>query len=199
MHDYAIFGHDRTTIGRYLGIASILIAGSIIPQFLAWANSITGWETFTASITTGVIYFGIHFIFNKWAWKIPFFSIPNLNGNWKIVGKTLDENGNTKHDWEGELGITQDWKSILIHLETKDSQSDSYTATLSKRHRSRGGWLLSYSYRNKPESEQYHELNSHKGFCEIEIDKCLKTGKADYFNSDGRRTFGIMNLNKESV
>jgi hypothetical protein len=199
MHDYAIFGHDRTTIGRWLGVSSILIAGGI-SQLLAWANSVTGWEAFTkATVTTGVIYFVIHWLFNKYGWKIPFFSIPNLNGTWKIEGITLDQSGNSKFNWEGELGITQDWKSILIHLKTKNSQSNSYTATLSKRAESCGGWLLSYSYRNQPELEQSHELNAHKGFCEIEIDKTLKIGKAAYFNSNGRRTFGVMTLNKELV
>ena len=133
MHDYAIFGHDRTTIGRWLGVGSILIAGGIA-QFLAWITSVSGWEAFTkATVTTGVVYFGIHWLFNKYAWKIPYFSIPDLNGSWKIEGITLDEGGKAKFNWEGELGITQDWKSILIHLKTKNSQSKSYTATLSKR------------------------------------------------------------------
>jgi len=199
MHDYAIFGHDRTTIGRWLGVGSILIAGGIA-QLLALANSVTGWGAFTkATVTTGVVYFGLHWLFNKYAWKIPFFAIPDLSGTWKITGKTLDENGNTKFDWEGELGITQNWTTILIHLKTKNSQSKSYTATLSKRDEFCEGWLLSYSYENKPELEQSHELNAHKGFCEIEINKSLKIGKAAYFNSNGRRTFGTMNLNKESA
>lgn len=199
MHDYAIFGHDRSSIGRWLGLGSIMIAGGIA-QLLTVAFSATGWEAFTkATITTGAAYFAIHWLFNKYAWKIPFFSIPDLNGTWKIEGITLDENGDTKFNWEGELGITQDWKSILIHLKTTNSQSKSYTATISKRHEPRGGWLLSYSYRNEPELHQSHELKSHKGFCEIEIDKNLKIGKAAYFNSGGRRTFGVMSLNKEYI
>ncbi|WP_445117125.1 hypothetical protein [Acinetobacter sp. WZC-1] len=59
-----------------------------------------------------------------------------------------------------------------------------------------GGWLLSYSYRNEPELEKSYELNSHKGYCEIEFDKELKLGKASYFNNSGRRTFGVINLEK---
>lgn len=196
MHDYAIFGHDRSTIGRWLGVGAIITAGGIT-QLLAWANSITGWEAFAkTTITTGVIYLVIDWLFNKYAWKIPLFSIPNLNGTWKIVGKTLDENGDTKFDWSGELLIQQNWKSILIHLKTKSSQSSSYTATLAKQNE---GWLLSYSYKNEPKLEQSHELKPHKGFCEIEIDKQLKTGEASYFNSGGRRTFGNMKLTKEFV
>ncbi|MDD5754541.1 MAG: hypothetical protein PHN45_07300 [Methylococcales bacterium] len=195
MHDYAVFGHDRANIGRWLGVGSLLITSGM-SQFFVWANALTGWEVFTkATITTGVVYFLLHLIFNKYAWKIPFFSIPNLNGTWKIVGATLDENGGTTFDWNGELVITQNWDKILIHLRTQNSKSNSYTATLSKR--DEGGWLLSYSYKNEPKQEQSHELKPHKGFCEIEIDENLTIGEASYFNSGGRRTFGIMNLTKE--
>lgn len=197
MHKYAIFGHDRSTIGRWLGFGAILFAGGI-SQALAWANSLTGFDAFTkATITTGVIYFILHWIFNKWAWRIPFFEIPNLSGIWNLEGKTLSEDGSIKFQWEGVIGIEQNWKDLLIHLKTKNSQSKSYTATISKRHGPTGGWLLNYSYTNNPELEQSHELNSHKGYCEIEIDRDLKFGKASYFNSAGRRTFGIMTLRKD--
>lgn len=197
MHDYAVFGHDRAAIGRWLGFIAIILAGGI-SQLLAWANNLTGIDVFAkATITTGVVYFFLHWLFNKWVWKLPYIEIPDLNGTWQLQGKTLDENGETKFDWSGTLGIEQNWKTISIHLKTENSQSDSYTATISKRHGPTGGWLLSYSYRNEPEVEQIHDLSSHKGFCEIEIDNELKVGKASYFNSKGRRTFGIMNLVKE--
>lgn len=197
MHDYAVFGHDRVVIGRWLGFASIVLAGGIA-QLLTFANQLTGWSAFTkATITTGLIYVGLHWIFNKWVWKIPLFEIPDLNGKWLLSGQTLQEDGSVKYYWDGEIGIEQNWKQILIHMKTQNSQSNSYTATLSKRYGPTGGWLLSYSYKNEPEIEQSHELNPHKGYCEIEIDKNLTIGKASYFNSRGRRTFGVMKLTKE--
>lgn len=196
MHDYAVFGHDRAMIGRWLGVASIAVAGGI-SQLLAWTTNLTGVDAFTrATITTGAIYFALHWAFNKWAWKIPYLEIPDLNGIWALQGQTLNEDGSTRFDWEGEIGIEQNWKAISVHLKTKNSQSLSYTATLSKRHGPTGGWLLSYSYRNEPELERSHELNSHKGYCEVEIDKSLSTARASYFNSGGRRTFGTMTLRK---
>lgn len=196
MHDYAVFGHDRAEIGRWLGIVSIILAGGIA-QVFAWANSLTGWDVFTkATITTGVVYFLLHFIFNKFAWRIPFFEIPNINGVWKLEGQTLNKEGNIHQEWGGSIGIEQNWKKVSIHLRTEQSQSTSYTATLSKRHGPTGGWLLSYSYRNEPELEHSYELNSHKGYCEIEFDTDLKIGKASYFNSAGRRTFGKMILKR---
>lgn len=197
MHDYAIFGHDRSTIGRYLGSISIILAGGI-SQFLAFANKLTGLEAFSkASITTGIVYFVLDWAFNKWAWKIPLFKIPDINGKWETIGQTLNEDGGVKFNWNGEIGIEQNWKKILIHLKTENSQSKSYTATLLNKHGScTCGWLLTYSYRNEPELEQSHELKLHKGYCEIELDKDLMSGKASYFNSVGRRTFGTMNLKR---
>ncbi|URQ87043.1 hypothetical protein J8Z28_03870 [Pseudoalteromonas sp. SCSIO 43088] len=198
MHDYAVFGHDRANIGRWLGFLAIVAAGGA-SQVLTWLGSTTGWEAFSkATVATGVVYLALHWLFNNILWKIKWFQIPNISGIWNINGQTLDENGNTKYEWPAKLDIEQNWKQISINIKTKSSQSQSYTATLSKRFGVRGGWILSYSYRNEPELEQSHELNSHKGFCELEIDKDLKIGKATYFNSNGRRTYGVMQLEREN-
>lgn len=197
MHDYAIFGHDRVAIGRWLGVGSILIGGGLT-QLLSYANSFTGWEAFgKATITTGAIYFILHWLFNAYVWKIKIFEAPDLSGEWTIVGKTLDEFGKVRWDWQGEIGITQDWKQILIHLKTETSQSWSYTATLSKRHSPLGGWLLTYSYSNDPEVESSHQLNPHKGYCEAELNKELNAGKIRYFNHSGRNTFGVIEMKRK--
>jgi hypothetical protein len=197
MHDYAIFGHDRSMIGRWIGFTSIILSG-VITNLWIYAQSLTGWEAATkGGLTVGAIYFILNWAFNIIIWKIPVFKIPDLNGCWKINGITLDEDGSTKFNWSGTIGIEQNWKSILVHLKTATSQSKSYTATLSKRYGPIGGWLLSYSYRNEPELKESHELSAHKGYCEIEFDKKLLEGKAAYFNSGGRRTFGEIVLEKE--
>lgn len=196
MHDYAVFEHNRAAIGRWLGIISILISGGI-SQVLITAYSLTGMEAFAkATITTGVIYFILHWLFNKYIWKLPLFQIPNLSGKWKLTGQTLNEDGTIKYNWNANIGIEQTWEKIIINLKTQNSQSYSQTATLEKQH-GLGGWLLSYSYKNEPYTEQCHELNSHKGYCQIEFDKDVSKGNASYFNNNGRRTFGIMKLVKE--
>ncbi len=198
MHDYAVFGHDRASIGRWLGFGAIVISGGIA-QLLSMANDLTGLDAFTrVTITTGAIYIALHWLFNKWIWKFNFIEVPDLNGIWEVKAQTLNEDGSVRFDWGAEVGIEQDWKKILLHLSTEKSQSKSYTATLSKRHGPTGGWLLSYSYRNEPELAQSHELNSHKGYCEVEFDRYLKEGRASYFNSAGRRTFGVMNLTRKN-
>jgi len=196
MHDYAVFGHDRAVIGRWLGVVSILGA-SVIAQILSFASSTSGWEVLSKStITTGAVYFALHWVFNKWAWKFPFLDVPDLNGKWLVESKTLSEEGEIRWQWNGVIGIEQDWKQIVIHLDTETSESLSYTATLMKRNSPIGGWLLSYSYSNESRLEVTHELASHKGYCEVVIDKELKVGKANYFNRNGRNTFGVMTLTR---
>lgn len=197
MHDYAVFGHDRVAVGRWLGVASIAIAGGVA-QWAAAVESLTGWEAFgKATITTSAIYFALHWLFNKWGWKIKQLEVPDISGEWSIVGRTLDETGGTRWDWRGSIGISQNWKQILIHLKTDTSQSWSYTATLSKRNSPLGGWLLTYSYSNDPEIESSHELNPHKGYCEAEISSDLRTGKIRYFNHNGRNTFGVIEMKRK--
>lgn len=198
MHDYAVFGHNRATIGRWLGIASVILTGAI-SSLITWINDLTGFQAVTGvAVTTGVIYFALHFFFNLYAWKIPFFKIPDLNGIWTVEGTTLTEEGEIKYQWDAEIDIEQNWEKIVICLKTKNSCSESYTATLAKANGSQAGWRLSYSYSNNPNIEQSHELNSHKGYCELHLDKSLSSGTAAYFNSNGRRTFGKMELKRKA-
>lgn len=198
MHDYAIFGHSRATIGRWLGVSSIILTG-FISSLLVWFYQTTHIEAFaTAVITPAIVYFILHYLFNKYAWKLPFFSIPNISGVWDVTGQTLNEDGTDKYIWNAEIDIEQTWEKICITLKTSQSESESYTATLGKRSGTKGGWILHYSYSNNPNADQFHELQSHKGYCELIFDKDLSQGIAAYFNSNGRRTFGKMNLRKVS-
>jgi hypothetical protein len=197
MHDYAIFGHSRTSIGRWLGVVSVIITGALSSLFL-WLYKATNIEAFaTAIITPAIIYFILHYFFDKVAWRIPFFSIPDISGVWVVQGETLNEDGTTKYPWNAEIDIEQTWEKICISLKTSQSSSESYTATLGKKPGTKGGWVLHYSYTNNPDLGQFHELNSHKGYCELVFNKDLRLGEAAYFNSNGRRTFGKMNLKKE--
>ena len=99
MHDYAIFGHSRTSIGRWLGVVSVILTGALSSLFL-WLYQATNIEAFaTAIITPAIIYFILHYLFDKVAWRIPFFSIPDIGGVWVVQGETLNEDGTTKYPW----------------------------------------------------------------------------------------------------
>ncbi|CAH7151071.1 MULTISPECIES: Cap15 family cyclic dinucleotide receptor domain-containing protein [Vibrio] len=198
MHDYASFDHNRATVGRWLGVGSLMLAGGFA-NLVVWLRDLTGIEYFVqASLTTGAIYAVLHYLFNKFIWKVKIFKVPDLSGHWSIKGTTLNEDGSEKYPWDGKLDIEQSWEKIAIRLETKSSESYSYTATLAKLAGTSGGWRLSYSYSNTPHMQFSHELNGHKGFCEVIFSENLKTARANYFNSNGRRTFGVMDLERES-
>lgn len=198
MHDYAIFGHSRAAIGRWLGVGSVIITGAI-SSVLVWLHQMTNVQAFsTAVITPAVVYFILHFLFNKYVWKVPFFSIPDISGIWIVEGETLNEDGTVRYSWVAEIDIEQTWEKMCITMKTSQSTSESYTATLGKKPGTKNGWVLHYSYSNNPNTDQFHELNSHKGYCELVFNKDLTQGSAAYFNSNGRRTFGKMAVRKSS-
>ncbi|HHQ4902770.1 TPA: hypothetical protein ACSP3M_004068, partial [Aeromonas veronii] len=175
MHDYAVFGHSRATIGRYLGTASVILTG-LISSVILWLHQVDGFSFMAgATVSTAAIYFALHWVFNNYVWKkVPLLKIPDLNGVWSVRGETLSEDdGVIKYNWEAEIDIEQTWEKISINLKTKQSSSESYTATLAKKSGTRGGWVLHYSYSNSPDASQFHELNSHRGYCEVIFNKEL--------------------------
>ena len=197
MHEYAIFGHSRSTIGRWLGVASIILTGAL-SSALVIMDEVTSIKAFSAVVVTpALIYFALHYCFENYGWKIPFFKIPDISGIWIANGITQNEDGSTRYDWNAEIDIEQTWEKICITLRTDKSSSASYTATLGKKPGTKGGWILHYSYINNPAPGHYHDLNTHKGYCELIFNKEMNEGNAAYFNSNGRRTFGIMSLKKE--
>ncbi|WP_416187032.1 pancortin-3 [Enterobacter mori] len=138
--------------------------------------------------------FFFFYLFNRFAWKLSVFSIPDISGGWEVTGQTLNEDGTDRYRWNAEIDIEQTWEKICITMKTSQSESESYTATLGKRSGTKAGWILHYSYSNNPNADQFHELQSHKGYCELIFNKDLTQGTAAYFNSNGRRTFGQMTL-----
>ncbi|MBU2895247.1 MULTISPECIES: hypothetical protein [Vibrio] len=199
MHDYAIFNHSRSTIGRFLGVASFVLASGLTSGF-AVLTAATGTTIFAgAGITSALVYIGLHWVFNQQFWRLKWFEIPDINGLWEVRGETLNEDGTVKYHWESELDISQKWEKILISQETTQSCSNSYTATLEKRNTTKGGSILHYSYKNTPKTGEFTELQNHTGYCEIKFDQDAKSGEAAYFNSNGRRTFGKMYLTKKEA
>lgn len=204
MHDYAIFNHSRSNIGRFLGMGSMILAGALTSGLVA-LSTLTGNTIFAgAGITSAVVYLGFHWFFNQTLWKFKRLKIPNIEGVWIVRGESLkegeiqpEEEDNVRFHWKGELDIAQTWEKISITQETAQSKSESYTATLEKCTKTTGGSVLHYSYKNFPKTGEHHELSSHRGYCEITFDEAAKTAEASYFNSSGRRTFGKMYLTKK--
>jgi hypothetical protein len=119
--------------------------------------------------------------------------VPDLSGKWRCIGRTLNADGSTKHDWEGTVTILQSWDKLRVHLKTSHSGSNSITAALL--YDEADGYVLLYHYKNDPHIGE-PELRSHRGFAELLFAKDRQSAQGEYFNGHGRFTFGTMRLTR---
>lgn len=207
MHEYAIIGHQRATVGRWIAVASISSA-PVLTSFLlglgklpwlVWLSGVLGM-----GVTSGVVYFTLHWVFNTFGWRCLRRKLPDLNGKWAVVGATLNEDRSTRFDWSGELEIVQQWDRLSIALKTATSGSDSESGSILVL--PNGDCKLSYSYQNRPRPGPADaatlagapQLQKHQGFCELEFDRERKSAFGHYFNAQGRLSFGTMKLTKKA-
>jgi len=201
-HEYAMIGHSRSAIGRWLGVAaSLLTAGAVTLIGLGMAKAIDlGWlaNPLGNPVTVTLVYGALFFVFDRWLWKRRFvqrmLGIPDLSGKWRCLGVTLDnETNKSVIEWEAEVTISQTWEKIKVHSETTTSRSNSVAASIIK---DEGvGFVLMYSYRNEPRPGS--DMKAHLGYCELHIADGLHTASGFYFNSGGRVTHGTMELTRE--
>jgi hypothetical protein len=202
-HEYAIIGHKRSEIGRWLGFASVILA-PILTGLITWASA---WPLLAASVqakmvaftmSTGLVYAALYWVFNRyvWRWLNKVLGIPDLSGTWSVTGKSLTLEGEVRFDWSGSLTITQKWDRIAIELKTNQSGSFSETASVLLKHD--GAAKLSYSYQNHPRAGE-PELQKHQGFCELTFDAGRSGAEGHYFNSMGRYSFGRMQLSRTTA
>lgn len=201
-HEYSVIGHSRSAIGRYLGMLATVIV-SLLPALgigLSDALAKVGlpeWGKYflVIPVTAGVIYTGIHWFFNKFAWRpLSYLSqIPNIAGQWDCEGKTYADDGSVAHHWEAQMTISQTWEKIRVRLETKSSTSHSISVALIPE--ADGCWMLMYSYMNQPKVGNLN-LNSHKGYAEMRYAKGLKVAEGEYFTAKSRGTVGSMTFTR---
>lgn len=200
-HEYAVIGHKRSEIGRWLGFGAVALA-PIVTSVVTWASA---WSILTTSlqakmaaftVSTGLVYASLYWVFNRygWRWLDKALGIPDLSGRWKVVGQSLELDGKVRFDWAGTIVITQKWDRIAIELKTAQSGSFSETASVLVKHD--GAAKLSYSYQNHPRAGE-PELQKHQGFCELTFDPQRKASQGHYFNSMGRYSFGRMELTRD--
>lgn len=172
-HEYSVIGHNRSTVGRYLGsVAAVIAAGSA-----AAASALSGiaasvglpiWvqHAVVLPISASLAYAGVYWVFNRYGWKqaCRLLQFPDIDGAWDCEGRTLAEDGSVKFEWQGKVTISQNWEKIAVDLKTQQSGSYSISAALLPK--ANGSWLLLYSYRNEPRAGE-PELNAHVGYCEL--------------------------------
>lgn len=205
-HEYAVIGHSRATVGRFLGVGAGLASsclGLLIATAITYAER---WgflherAFWTLPLTATVFYSLGHLAFDKWAWRtwlVNFvLDIPDLRGNWDCIGETIDPaTGEVTYNWTAEVTISQSWEKIRIHTKTKQSRSRSVAASIVVEEDV--GYILMYSYRNDPRQGE-PELKSHFGYAEWHIPSDGSAAEATYFNGGGRHTSGRMKLTRKT-
>jgi hypothetical protein len=204
-HEYALLGGmNRAMIGRYLSIIAASISAIIVFLFLSLIDlakrfglSITLTPAILSLVGAGVVFTVLYALFNRYAWRwapmARWLKVPDLSGTWSCEGKTLNHDGTLRQAWEGEVTIVQSWDKLRIHLKTAESGSDSISAALMCDEAT--GYHLLYHYRNHPRIAAPN-LAAHRGFAELVFSKDLRSVKGEYFNGQGRFTFGTMELRR---
>lgn len=201
-HEYTILsGINRSNVGRLLGmiaggLSSVIVLvvlaivdlaktmglASYVPQLVLWP------------IGAGVVYLAVYWLFDRHAWKLGWIAkllkLPNLAGKWTCTGRSLAADGSVTYQWSGSVVITQSWDRLKIRLTTSKSRSESIAAALFSDEGD--GYRIMYHYLNTPSIEQ-PELNIHRGFAELTFDPTCATASGEYFNGQGRFTFGTFN------
>jgi hypothetical protein len=203
-HEYALVGgFNRALIGRYLGTLAAIVSGVIVFLLLASVDLAhrlgmsASLPPTVLSLASGMtVYAVLYWIFSRHAWRWRFLSralgVPNLAGEWRCIGKTLNDDGTARFNWHGTVTITQNWDKIRVRLKTAQSGSHSIAAALlcdAENH------TLLYNYKNDPRIGETH-LHSHRGFAELTFAKDGQTAEGEYVNGYGRKTFGSMQLER---
>lgn len=205
-HEYAVIGHSRAMVGRFLGIFAGLASSAVAVLVATVITCAQSWgflqdrAFWTLPMTAAIFYAIGHLAFDKWAWRTwlihKFLDIPDLRGKWDCVGETVDPvTGAVTHNWTSEVTISQGWEKLRIYSQTTTSRSNSVAASIVVEEDL--GYILMYSYRNEPRPGE-PELNAHYGYAEWHVAADGATAEGTYFNGGGRYTGGRMKLSRRT-
>jgi hypothetical protein len=203
-HEYSLLGGcSRAQVGRWLYATAAAISAVIMFFLLATINlakaigvNVNVLPFVISIVGAASVYTVLYWIFNHYGWKIKpvgnWLKLPNLAGNWKVQGVTLEKEPHVV--WAGTVTIVQYWDKIRVHMETPKSISDSIAAALQPD--AAAGYHLMYHYRNQPRIAEV-DLAAHHGFAELTFSADGKSATGEYFNGRGRNTWGTLTLEKE--
>ena len=205
-HEYAVIGHSRATVGRFLGIGAGLASSGLavlIASGITYAKSRGYFQDhafWTLPLTAAIFYTLGHLAFDKWAWRTwlvhKFLDIPDLRGKWDCVGESIDpKTGAVEYTWTSEVTVSQGWEKLRIYSQSATSRSHSVAASIVVEEDV--GYILMYSYRNEPRPGE-PELKAHHGYAEWHITADGASAVATYFNGGGRSTGGSMKLTRKT-
>lgn len=204
-HEYSVLGgFNRAKIGHLIGglaaalgslLLTAVIAGLELLERLSLVASVP--KVVLWPVTAGMIYFGLYWFFDNHLWKSKLISdrlkVPNLSGKWKCIGQPINPDKTPGKSWLAEIEITQSWDRVRVRLKGQQSGSNSTSAAIL--YDPIDGFRLMYSYLNDPYPGEVGIIG-HRGFAELTFDHGLQAAQGEYFNGQGRFTFGTMKLSK---
>jgi hypothetical protein len=205
-HEYALLGGmNRAKVGRYLSLAAAGISAAVMLGLLTLWDAAKSLgvppnvpPTVLSLLSAATIFTVLYWFLDRHAWRRApvggWLKAPDLSGTWTCEGTTLKVDGSAQFAWSGKLTIVQSWDKIRVRLKTDTSGSNSIAAALVCDEVE--GFRLLYNYRNDPKVE-HPELLSHRGFAELVFSHDRQSAEGEYFNGQGRFTFGIMKLTKD--
>ena len=161
------------------------LTANVPPIVFSILGAVTMW---------GVLYLAFNRYVWRWRWVSRALKAPDVSGNYQVSGQTLNGAGAVKYAWDGSLVISQSWDRIRVRLRTDTSTSYSIAAALF--FDPTDGFRLLYHYRNEP-AIAVENLAAHRGFADILFSEDLASGTGEYFNGQGRFTFGTLAIQKQ--
>lgn len=198
MHRYATNNHSTEKLIWFIALVAISSASAI--GWFTWRME--GWLGGPVGSVSSVGLFGLLFLcFDRYLWRCPLVQrmllIPNLNGPWEVLGRTVSKNGGpVDWKWDGEVRISQSWSRIRVVLTTRQSKSESIAASLYWQ--AGEGYRLIYHYDNAPRADQ-PDLKRHSGLCDLLFDTEAVSAEGHYFTGGHRLTIGTLQLRRKEL
>ncbi|MTI47823.1 MAG: hypothetical protein FH761_08280 [Firmicutes bacterium] len=195
MHSYSIDTSERIKIIAYLAIISVSLSMLISKIEFPFASKIQAPSTM-------VLFSGLYFLFNSYAWKWKLFSFivktPDLSGTWEGEYQSSYICEDTKKPYKGKVNfiIEQTWTKIRIISENGKSVSCSEVAGVAINDNM--GVVLRYQYKNEPKFNNVKSMNCHIGFNKLRYIEEKQRLEGDYFNDKHRGTYGVLWYEKVS-
>ncbi|MCP8467886.1 hypothetical protein NK553_28445 [Pseudomonas sp. ZM23] len=207
-HEYSLLGGvNRAKVGRYIGSISAVVSGVVVFMLLSAVDlarnfnvSVNVPPAVLSLVGAGAVFAVLYAVFDKYIWRVGtlrgLLKIPDLAGEWRCQGKSLNMDGDVLYEWEGVVFIVQSWDKIRVGLRTDQSGSNSITAAVM--YDEIDGYRLLYNYENTPRLGE-SDLERHVGFAELIFSKDESKAEGEYFNGRGRVSFGKIFLTRSRV
>jgi hypothetical protein len=191
MHPYSTDSKEREFWPFLFAVLSIPLAWALHQFF---GNLGTYFWLLDAPSVFG--FYGILYrVFDTWIWKIPVFrkfGIPNLSGIWTGYVRSSFDNYATRHAIM--VSNKQNWRSMIILLESDESASRSEVASIIVGNPD--GPVLVYEYLNEPSPASTRGMQVHHGVARLVLTEANKL-VGGYYSGRGRH-YGEIFLKKKS-